>query len=170
LAHDWDIVEWLNTPDPITLPQLRGKAVFAVAFQMLCPGCVSHALPQAARVRQVFAPEDVAVIGLHTVFEHHEAQGGAAPLSAFLHEYRIGFPVGIDRADPGGVPVTMRRYAMQGTPTTLLIDREGQLRLQQFGHLDDIALGAAIARLLAGEPQLKRRAGARAPWRAGPAG
>lgn len=64
----------------------------------------------------------------------------------------------------------MRRYAMQGTPTTLLIDREGQLRLQQFGHLDDIALGAAIARLLADEPQLKRRAGARAPWRAGPAG
>jgi hypothetical protein len=153
LAPDWDIAQWLNRRAPIALPQLRGKAVFAVAFQMLCPGCVSHGLPQATRVRQAFAPEDVAVIGLHTVFEHHEAQGGTAALSAFLHEYRIGFPVGIDRADPSGVPVTMRRYAMQGTPTTLLIDRAGRLRLQQLGHLDDLALGAAIARLLADETQ-----------------
>ena len=159
LAPDWEISQWLNTPSPITLPQLRGKVIFGVAFQMLCPGCVSHGLPQALRVRQAFAPEDVAVIGLHTVFEHHAAQGGATALSAFLHEYRIGFPVGIDRADPSGVPVTMRRYALQGTPTTLLIDRAGRLRLQQLGHLDDVALGAVIARLLADEPQVCTLAG-----------
>ena len=36
---------------------------------MLCPACVSHGLPQAARLRETFAPEDLAVIGLHTVFE-----------------------------------------------------------------------------------------------------
>jgi hypothetical protein len=149
-APDWQVEHWLNTPRPIGLADLRGKVVLALAFQMLCPGCVSHALPQAVRARQTFDPDELAVIGLHTVFEHHEAQGSPAALGAFLHEYRIGFPVGIDAKDPdAGLPKTMQAYAMQGTPTTLLFDREGRLRLNKFGHLDDMRLGAAIASLLA---------------------
>ena len=79
---------WLNTPSPITLDALRGKVVLLEAFQMLCPGCVSHSLPQAMRARALFSEADVAVIGLHTVFEHHEAQGTKEALEAFLHEYR----------------------------------------------------------------------------------
>jgi hypothetical protein len=149
-APDWQVEHWLNTPKPIGLADLRGKVVLALAFQMLCPGCVSHALPQAVRARQTFAEDGLAVIGLHTVFEHHEAQGSPAALAAFLHEYRIGFPVGIDAKDyNAGLPKTMQAYAMQGTPTTLLFDREGRLRLNKFGHLDDMRLGAAIASLLA---------------------
>jgi hypothetical protein len=149
-APDWQVEHWLNTPKPIGLADLKGKVVLALAFQILCPGCVSHALPQAVRARQAFAEDELAVIGLHTVFEHHEAQGSPAALSAFLHEYRIGFPVGIDTKDAqAGLPKTMQTYAMQGTPTTLLFDREGRLRLNKFGHLDDMRLGAAIASLLA---------------------
>lgn len=148
----WRIAEWLNAPAPIALESLRGRVVCAVAFQMLCPGCVSHALPQAQRVREAFAESDLAVIGLHCVFEHHEAQGGRAPLEAFLHEYRIGFPVGIDAHEDGDpLPQTMRVYQMRGTPTTLLYDRNGRLRMQSFGHVDDLRLGAALGALL-GEP------------------
>ena len=74
-APELQTTDWLNTDNPITLEALRGKIVLIEAFQMLCPGCVSHALPQAMRVRQTFSPDEVAVIGLHTVFEHHAAQG-----------------------------------------------------------------------------------------------
>ncbi len=146
-APDWTIAHWLNAPAPLSLELLRGRAVLAVAFQMLCPGCVSVGLPQAQRARATFAGNDLAVIGLHTVFEHHEAQGSVAALSAFLHEYRISFPVGIDAQDGGG-PVTMRAYGMRGTPTTLLWDRAGQLRMHQFGHVEDMRLGAAITSVL----------------------
>lgn len=156
-APDWQIAHWLNAPAP--LAQLRGRVVLAVAFQMLCPGCVSHGLPQAIRARGAFPEIDLAVIGLHTVFEHHEAQGTRIALAAFLHEYRIPFPVGIDAQDPGGAgPATMRAYGMQGTPTTLLIDQRGYLRLHKFGHLDDMRLGAAIATLI-GDTLTPRRAG-----------
>jgi hypothetical protein len=147
-APDWTVSAWLNAPAPLALPQLRGKVAMLVAFQMLCPGCVAVGLPQAARVRQAFSPDDVAVIGLHTVFEHHAAQGSQAALAAFLHEYRIGFPVGIDMATPDGIPETMRRYGMRGTPTTLLFARDGRLALHRFGHVEDLELGAEIARLL----------------------
>ena len=121
----------------------------ACAFQMLCPGCVSHAIPQLKAIHELFASEDVLVVGLHTVFEHHEAMTVAA-LRAFLHEYRCRFPVGVDT--PGGagdpIPETMRTYRMQGTPTMLLIDRTGHLRRQSFGHVPDLEIGAQIASLL----------------------
>lgn len=148
-APDWTIAHWLNTPAPITLESLRGRAVLAIAFQMLCPGCVSQGLPQAQRARATFRESDLAVIGLHTVFEHHNAQGSVAALKAFLHEYRVGFPVGLDAQD-NGVPITMRAYRMRGTPTTLLYDRDGQLRLHEFGHVDDMRLGAAIVMAMTG--------------------
>lgn len=149
----WTVSHWINTQTPVTLESLRGRAVLAVAFQMLCPGCVSQGLPQAQRARATFREDDLAIVGLHTVFEHHEAQGSATALEAFLHEYRVKFPVGID-AQENGYPVTMRAYGMRGTPTTLLYDRTGQLRLHQFGHLEDMALGAAIVAAMASEAPL----------------
>ena len=42
----------------------------------------------------------------------------------------------------------MRAYGMRGTPTTLLWDRSGQLRMHQFGHVEDMRLGAAITGVL----------------------
>ncbi|SLN64082.1 redoxin domain-containing protein [Oceanibacterium hippocampi] len=148
-APEWRISEWLNSPEPLRLEAQRGRVVVACAFQMLCPGCVSHALPQMKEAHQLFAPLGVTVVGLHTVFEHHAAMTPTA-LKAFLHEYRIGFPVGIDTPGTGGdpMPQTMRAYGMQGTPTLLLYDRAGNLRRQVFGHVSDLRLGAEIMSLL----------------------
>lgn len=150
-APEWSVREWFNAPRGLQLADLRGRVVVLHAFQMLCPGCVQHGLPQAQRVHTAFAPHAVAVIGLHTVFEHHAAMTPVA-LAAFLHEWRVRFPVGVDAPgedaqDP--VPCTMRRYGLQGTPSLLLIDRRGDLRLHAFGAVDDLVVGAAVATLLA---------------------
>ena len=71
-------------------------------------------------------------------------------LRAFLHEYRIRFPVGIDAPGAEGerIPETMRAYGLQGTPSTLLIDGAGRLRDHHFGVYDDLILGASIQHLL----------------------
>ena len=42
----------------------------------------------------------------------------------------------------------MQRYGFQGTPSTVLIDREGRIRYHQFGQKDDLVLGMAIGTLL----------------------
>ncbi len=142
-------MEWFNSAAPLSLAALRGRVVALHAFQMLCPGCVQHGLPQAQRIHAVFEPDDVAVVGLHTVFEHHEAMTPVS-LRAFLHEYRIAFPVGVDApGTKGGVPQTMQAYGLRGTPSLLLIDRTGRLRRHSFGAEEDIAVGAAIATLVA---------------------
>lgn len=143
------IERWFNTPQPITLESLRGKVVVMESFQMLCPGCVSHGLPQVSRVYALFPQDKVAVIGLHTVFEHHDVMTERA-LETFLSEYRIPFPVGVDMASPDSdIPLTMQAYAMRGTPTLTLIDQQGYIRQQYFGQVDDLALGAEIGALLA---------------------
>ena len=149
VAPELEVTDWLNTDTPISLAGLRGRVVLIEAFQMLCPGCVSHSLPQASKVTQLFKPEDVTVLGLHTVFEHHSAQGTKEALSAFMHEYRIPFPVGIDAPSPvGTTPKTMTKYSMRGTPTTILIDRNGILRKQSFGRVEDMVLGAELMALV----------------------
>ena len=139
----------MNTRASLELSQLRGRVVLLHAFQMLCPGCVSHAVPQAERVHREYAELGVSVIGLHTVFEHHAAMMPVA-LEAFLHEYRVTYPVGVDVAVAGDtIPATMRRYGMRGTPTLILIDRGGKLRLHEFGRMDDLRLGMMLGQLLA---------------------
>ncbi len=146
------ISQWLNSPQPVTLDSLRGRVVVLHTFQMLCPGCVSHGLPQALRVYRLFPQERVAVVGLHTVFEHHDVMGPQA-LRVFLDEYRIAFPVGVDQADPGSpVPMTMRAYGLRGTPSVVVFDQHGRVRLSHFGQIDDLQLGAVIGQLLAEAP------------------
>ena len=149
LAPPWRISEWLNTPVPLDLEAQRDYVVVACAFQMLCPGCVSHAIPQLKAVHELFTPLGAVVVGLHTVFEHHEAMTTTA-LRAFLHEYRVRCPIGVDApaVDGGRIPQTMAAYRMQGTPTFLLIDRSGCLRRQIFGHVPDLQLGADIMKFL----------------------
>lgn len=150
-APELAVSAWFNTANDISLGCLRGQVVAIEAFQMLCPGCVSHGLPQAQRIEATFG-NDMTVLGLHTVFEHHDAMGPTS-LEAFLHEYRIGFPVGVDAHEqPGGRPITMTRYRLRGTPSLVLIDRSGHIRLSAFGQLDDLTLGAVVARLIDEEP------------------
>lgn len=148
-APEWRTTHWFNSDRPLTVTGLFGQVIMLHAFQMLCPGCVTRGIPQAQRVAELFKGAPLVVVGLHTVFEHHAAMPPHA-LEAFLHEYRVRFPVGVDAPgdDGHGSPLTMRAYSMRGTPTTVLIDAQGRIRRQVFGVHDDIALGAEIQTLL----------------------
>ncbi len=139
--------QWFNCDEPQSLSMHRGRVVVVVAFQMLCPGCVSHSLPQAQQVDDMFPDDKVRVLGLHTVFEHHDAMTPTS-LEVFLHEYRITFPVGVDAASKSGLPKTMEFYGMRGTPTLLLIAPDGTLAEHHFGRIPDMRLGAEITALL----------------------
>ncbi|THV12675.1 TlpA disulfide reductase family protein [Rhizobium rhizophilum] len=148
LAPEWAVSEWFNTPSPLTLAALRGRPVLIHSFQLLCPGCVAESIPQVQRIERVFGHTDLQVIGIHTVFEHHAAMSPLT-LKAFLHEYRIKHPVGVDQADgQTDTPITMRRFALRGTPSSILIGRDGSIIHQTFGVEEDMMVGARIAMAL----------------------
>lgn len=145
---EWQVSAWLNTPEPITLASLRGQVVLLHTFQMLCPGCVTYGLPQAQRVRQAFSASELAVVGLHTVFEHHAVMTVEA-LRVFVREYRWSFPIGVDEPDGhGGPSKTMARYGLRGTPSCLVLDQQGRVCLHHLGQMDDLVLGALLGRLI----------------------
>ena len=142
---DFDVVEWFNS-EPLTPEDLRGRVVLVEFFQMLCPGCVNHGIPQAQRVHRLVNAGQVAVIGIHSAFEHHDVMGPEA-LQVFLAEFGVTFPVAVDR--PGEVlPATMKRWRLEGTPTTMLVDRQGRVRQTWLGKLDDLVLGVWLGTLL----------------------
>jgi peroxiredoxin len=148
-APPLDVERWFNTDDPPALDRLRGKVIVLHAFQMLCPGCVAHAIPQARRLHEIARTiDDLVVLGIHTVFEHHAAMTPVA-LEAFLHEYRIAFPVAVDRAGADGpIPRTMAAYGLRGTPSTIVIGRDGAIARLSFGAEDDLVLGMVLGSLL----------------------
>ncbi|KIC07651.1 alkyl hydroperoxide reductase [Leisingera sp. ANG-M1] len=155
-APELQVSEWFNTGKNLKLSDFHGKVVLIKAFQMLCPGCVVHGIPLAQEVQRHFSSDQVAVIGLHTVFEHHDAMRPVS-LKAFLHEYRITFPVAVDKQGAGPLPETMTAYGMHGTPSLVLLDPSGRIAAHHFGQVSKLQMGAEIGSLLAG------KAAARAP-------
>lgn len=151
-APELAVQTWFNTDRPLHLSALRGRVVVLVAFQVLCPISVTSGIPQAQRIHETFEPKDVAVIGLHATFEHHDAYAGPV-LKAFIQEYRLKFPIALDSASAAGpIPQTMDRYKMRGTPSLVLIDRNGLIRKHAFGAADDLSLGAQIGALTQESP------------------
>jgi peroxiredoxin len=148
LASELRTQLWFNTDRPVLLSALRGQVVVLVAFQVLCPISIGVGIPQAQRIYETFEPADVAVIGLHATFEHHDAFSPAV-LKAFIHEYRLKFPIAVDHPSANGpIPQTMDIYNMRGTPSLLLIDRNGMVRKHAFGAVDDLRIGAEIGALV----------------------
>lgn len=147
-----EVSQWLNH-EGLTPQDLRGKVVLIEVFQMLCPGCVNHSIPQAVKIHRKIDDSQLQVIGLHSVFEHHDVMTPEA-LKVFLSEFGVAFPVAVDKPRKGQpIPTTMKKYRLEGTPSTVLVDRKGRIRQVEFGQMDDFVLGLLIGSLLSEEDQ-----------------
>ena len=137
---------WLNTDDDDAITRgLSGKMVVVHAFQMLCPGCITHSLPQFANVSRLFAAQEIEFIALHTVFEHHQAMNNDA-LAACVSEFGYTFKIAVDyNPRQTGLPNTMQAWQLQGTPSLLIFDQTGQLLVHHFGRLSDLAIAKVIS-------------------------
>jgi hypothetical protein len=141
------VAHWLNANEaPPTLAAANGKVIVVGAFQMHCPGSQHHLLPQLARLNAQFQNDEVAIIGLHTVFEKQDEQT-PQQLEVFLEENHFHFPVAIDKQNGGVLPETMDAYELQGTPTLLIFDRQGRLRRHYLGQVDDVRVAAEVMAL-----------------------
>ena len=147
-----EVSQWLNH-EGLTPQDLWGKVVLIEVFQMLCPGCVNHSIPQAVKIHRKIDDSQLQVIGLHSVFEHHDVMTPEA-LKVFLSEFGVAFQVAVDKPRKGQpIPTTMKKYRLEGTPSTMLVDRKGRIRQVEFGQMDDFVLGLLIGSLLSEEDQ-----------------
>ena len=196
-AIDLEIQEWLGGPSTNISNEL-GRPILIKVFQVNCPGCFTHGIPEVLEVRQKFIDSPLLVWGLATAFEDFhlntfenlqrlvdtgEVVGETLEVliaSGLLNnnclDYSIPFPVAWDKVIPhhsddylldaqnfikkdfpqfDNFPTknkklitkqvvsylknkkfeakTFDAYQLQGTPSTLLIDKNGILRGKWFG-------------------------------------
>ena len=197
---NFGVSEWVQGA-PTNFDQEKDHIVLVEVFQVNCPGCFMHALPEAIEIYNKYKDEGVRVIGIATAFEDFDkntldnlkmlAETGeivgetksAFQMSGQLQEgnklpYKIPFPLAMDNLvkTTGEISQekimefiypqipefdsqpeeyrnqiiqrvkdymkskeysaeTFERFALRGTPSTILVDRKGVLRDVSFGQV-----------------------------------
>jgi hypothetical protein len=196
-AIDLDVKEWLGGPSTNISNEL-GRPILIKVFQVNCPGCFTHGIPEVIEVREEFTDSPLLVWGLATAFEDFhlntfenlkrlidtgevagktlEVLSASGLLNNNCLDYSIPFPVAWDKVIPHQSDdylldaqkfikkdfpqfdtfptknqklilnqvvnylknkkfkaITFDAYQLQGTPSTLLIDKNGILRGKWFG-------------------------------------
>lgn len=201
-APELQVAAWIQG-GPVNISTLRGQVVLVEVFQVNCPGCFVHALPEALHLHQTYRDKGLTVIGLATAFEDFDKNtlanlerlvttgeltgdplqqlGKAGLLDGARLDYSLPFPIGMDVliendevvnddaidafiarqlpeyqswSDERKQPVydkarnyleskthcaqTFETYNLQGTPSSILVDREGILRDVSFGYMNHL--------------------------------
>lgn len=202
-APNFGVSEWVQGA-PTNFDQEKDHIVLLEVFQVNCPGCFMHAIPEAIQIYNKYKNEGVRVLGLATAFEDFDKNTldnlkmlaetgevigetkGALSMSGQLQDgklpYKIPFPLGMDNLSKTTGDIsqekimefiypqipefdtqpedyrnqiiqrvknymkskeysaeTFEKFALQGTPSTILVDRKGILRdvsFGQTGHVD----------------------------------
>jgi len=210
-APNFGVSEWVQGA-PTNFDQEKDHVVLLEVFQVNCPGCFMHAIPEAIEIYNKYKDDGVRVLGLATAFEDFDKNNlenlkmlaetgevvgetkGAFSMSGQLQEgsklpYKIPFPLGMDNLSKTTGEVsqekimefihpqipefdsqpedyrnqiiqrvkdymkskeysaeTFEKFALQGTPSMILVDRKGILRDVSFGSVGNVE--AKIQKLL----------------------
>lgn len=199
-APNFGVSDWIQGA-PTNFDQEKDHIVLVEIFQVNCPGCFMHALPEAIEIYSKYKDEGVRVIGIATAFEDFDKNTldnlkmlvetgeivgetkSAFQMSGQLQEgnklpYKIPFPLAMDSLVKATGEIsqdkimqfiypqipefdsqpeeyknqiiqrvkdymkskeysaeTFEKFALQGTPSTILVDRKGILRDVSFGQV-----------------------------------
>ena len=118
-------LQWLNTPHPLRLRDLRGKFVVLDFWTFCCINCM-HVLPDLKRLEQKYRDELV-VIGVHSAKFTNEQQ--TQSIRNAILRYQIEHPVVNDHAF-----AVWQQYAVRAWPTLYLIDPKGYIVGKKSGE------------------------------------
>ena len=209
-APNFGVSEWVQGV-PTNFDQEKDHIVLVEVFQVNCPGCFMHAIPEAIDIYNKYKDEGVRVLGIATAFEDFdkntldnlkmlvktgevigetkEALSTYGQLKDGKLPFKIPFPVGMDNLTKVSGEIsqekilqfiypqipefdsqpeeyknqiiervksymkskeysaeTFEKFALQGTPSTILVDRKGILRDVSFGQAGHVE--AMIQKLL----------------------
>ena len=148
-APSWRVDQWFQLPEgteSIDVQDYRGKVIYFYGFQSWCPGCHSRGFPTLQElIRRFDGEEDVAFVAVQTTFEGFHTNTAPKAL-ATARQYNLSIPIGHSGND-GRRSLIMSDYRTGGTPWTVIIDRSGIVRFNDF-HISTDAGERLINRLL----------------------
>jgi len=201
-APNFGVSEWVQGA-PTNFEQEKDHIVLVEVFQVNCPGCFMHAIPEAINIYNKYKDEGVRVLGIATAFEDFDkntldnlkmlvetgevigetknALSMYGQLKNGKLPFKIPFPLAMDNLTKTSEEIsqekilqfiypqipefdsqpeeykkqiiekvksymkskeysaeTFEKFALQGTPSTILVDRKGILRDVSFGQAGHI--------------------------------
>jgi len=143
-APSWGVKEWFHLPDgkkSIDIEEFTGKVVYLYCFQSWCPGCLSNGFPTLVKLKKHYRNDtDVVFIAIQTTFEGFYFNTFSKAKET-LKRFNLDIPVGQSGSRENRSQV-MRKYRTGGTPWTVIIDRDGVVRYNDFhiNHNDAISI------------------------------
>jgi thiol-disulfide isomerase/thioredoxin len=136
---------WINTDQPLTLRDLRGRVVLLDFWTFCCINCL-RVIEELRPLEERFG-DRLVVIGVHSPKFPHESDHAAVARAVSRH--RIAHPV-LD--DPE--LETWQQYGVRAWPTLVVIDPDGYVVAMASGEGNGPALEGVVAQLLDGRSDL----------------
>jgi len=137
-AGAWDAEHWIHLPKgkkTLNPSDFAGKVIYLYCFQSWCPGCHSSGFPTLKKVSEHYQNDDeVVFVAIQTVFEGF---GSNTPnkVPAMAKRYDFSFPMG-HSGTKKKESALMKGYRTRGTPWTIIIDKDGMVRYNDF-HISE---------------------------------
>lgn len=148
-APELQVTQYLG-PKPQALAALRGKPVLLYFWAHWCGDCRAE-VPLLARLKSEYAPQGLTLVGPTQLYGYAARGEDASPSTelAYIEEVRKRYYAGL--ADVP-VPVSQKNFQTYGastTPTLVLLDRKGIVRLYHPGNLSYAELKASVDKVVA---------------------
>jgi thiol-disulfide isomerase/thioredoxin len=125
--------------EPLDLASFHGKVVVVNFFQSYCGPCRGEA-PTLKKISDETKASGVQFVGV-------DVKDGKDNAQAFERSFKITYPSLYDRA--GQVALTFRNIPPNAVPSTLVIDRQGNIAARNIGSVSYSGLRDVVTRLAA---------------------
>src|SRR5579859_3924308 len=133
--------------DRLILP--RGKPALLFFWAHWCPDCKAE-IPILARIKAEFTPQGLVFLAPTQKYGYVAGGADATPAveTAYIEQVRRKYYTGVIDAPAPVSEANFTRYGASTTPTLVLIDRAGIVRLYHPGAMTYADLRAAVARVV----------------------
>jgi thiol-disulfide isomerase/thioredoxin len=140
---------WLDG-QPVKLSELRGKVVLVDFWAMWCAPCVA-AFPHFREWQSKYVGRGFEIVGATRFYGRSDEKDDLnreqewQALQAFKRKHQLSYPCAVGKMDD---ITNDERYGVTGLPTTILIDRRGNVRELQRGGGNYRKLAQRVAKLI----------------------
>jgi len=148
-APPLDLKAWLG-PKPPTWEQLKGKTVLLFFWAHWCNDC-KNLIPHIARVASEYRSKGLEVIGptQHYGYVAGGVEAGREKETAYIESVRKQYYAALSQMPAPLSEENFRKYGSSTSPTLVLVDRWGIVRLYHPGSMSYEELSAGVKSVLA---------------------
>lgn len=122
-----------------TLAEHRGQVIAINYWASWCGPCWAET-PALIRLDRELGPQGLAIVGI--AMDERDSDEVPRAVSQFLDRFHVPYAIGLNP------PMSQMGYAMEGLPTTILVDREGRVARTYVGAIREAKFRADVESLL----------------------